>query len=231
MLLAQKSVSVLFNLVSLGRRSKTWWPSNSSSQLPDKCTSKHYVSPTSLWGRCEFVWMSVWDNGNPLMPKSDLVGSFVAHYFPFGLLERTLMRTQKRRPLLPALTVSIMELFWRLPPTSHLLLFQPHMQAAFHLSLLSSPIACNCWERQATAPPPLPLAAGGSCLSARVVSVTLSVHSHWYSRDEMMSVVFTQHIHNTHMIWFKGTHEWTDRSSSLCYSSGWHFATRYRFWN
>lgn len=71
------------------------------------------------------------------------------------------------------------------------------MQAVFHLSSLSSSVACHCWDRRPTGPPPF--AAGGSVLSARAVLMMVSVHSHWHRQDEMMTFMLTQHIYDTHM--------------------------------
>ena len=75
-------------------------------------------------------------------------------------------------------------------PPSHLLLFHPHMQAVFHLSFLSSSVACNCWARQPM-PPPL----GGS----RAISTSRldDAHSHWHDTRNGGWWMFTQHSHNT----------------------------------
>lgn len=143
---------------------------------------------------CVCVFM--WDSGNALMPESDLVQAF---YYVVSLWPpvRTLMRTQKRRPLLPALTVSVMELLW-IPST-------PVSSSSFpasHAGILSSIVPISFRSMQ-----PLPSPARcdtTSCFWTQVFPVTLSVHSHW--RDETVSVVFTQHIHKTNMIRFKGTH-------------------------
>lgn len=152
-------------------------PTKIGSQNTDKCTSKHDSAPRSLWQCCELVCVFVWDNSNPLMPDSDLLCAFCCIISLLTSSKKTLMRTQKSTPLLPALTVSIMELFWRLYLR---LIFQPHMQALFHLSLLSSSIACNCSDHQ----PPRHHLSEEAKLSAQVVLMMFGTHSHWYTQDE-----------------------------------------------
>lgn len=123
-----------------------------------------------------FFFFAVCENdGDPLISQNDLrpfaasLPLLFLSFSIFGLLRGSLMRTHKTEPLLPALPLPIMELFWRLCLR---LIFQPHMLALFHLSLPSPSLACDC-RRGRNTPRRRPLEEAG--LSARVVSVTLTL--------------------------------------------------------
>lgn len=73
-------------------------------------------------------------------------------------------------------------------PPSHLLLSQPCMQALFHLPLLSSSVACDCWDHQ---PAPAPLAGSGAIRPSRLDGAQRSL-SLTHTAPEPRSV-FTLH--------------------------------------
>lgn len=111
---------------------------------------------------CVCVCVFVWDNGNPLMPGViwyKLSGAL----FPFWPPVQNFDEDPEEKALMACTYCVNNGIVLETSPSSHLLLFHPHMQAVFHLSLLSSFVTCNCWDGQPV-PPPL----GGSraiCLS------------------------------------------------------------------
>lgn len=116
-----------------------------------------------------FFFFCVCENdGDPLISQNDLRLSaallplLFLSFSIFRLLRGSLMRTHKTGPLLPALTLSIMELFWRLCLR---LIFQPHMLALFHLSLPSPSLACDCRDGRNTPASPPPGGSGAICSS------------------------------------------------------------------
>lgn len=103
-------------------------------------------------------------------------------------------------------------------PTSHLLLFQPHMQAVFHLSLLSSSVACNCWDRQT----PRRHLSEEAMLSANVLLIVLSTHSHWHTRDGRWWVLCLYSIFcNMHADTLSGNYARLQRGASKSWSLKW----------
>lgn len=122
-----------------------------------------------LFFACVRMMANLWF---PRMISSSLLLYFLFSFYPspfLCLLRGSLMRTHKTGPLLPALPLSITELFWRL---CLCLIFQPHMLALFHLSLPSPSLACDCRDGR-NIPRRRPLEEAG--LSARVVLVTLTL--------------------------------------------------------
>lgn len=129
---------------------------------------------------CVFMW----DTGSPLIPKSDLVPAFWCIIPPLASRKGLWWGSRRGDPYCLHLLCQYWNCFGDFPLVSSSSL--PVMQAVFHLSLLSSSVACECWDHQAGRPPPL--TAGGSALSPRSVLMTPSHHSHWQRKDKNICV-------------------------------------------
>lgn len=144
------------------------------------------------------VCVFVWDNGNPLMLESDLIQAL----FPF--CQRNFDEDPEEKTLIACTYCVNNGIVLETSLPSHLLLFQPHMQAVFHLSLPSPSVACNCWDHL---PPPPPPGGSGAICTSRLDGAERSL-SLTHTGRELMSVVFIKQSCNMHMIWFIGTYEW-----------------------
>lgn len=134
---------------------------------------------TVLWAYVSVcVCVFVWDNGNPLMPKSDFVQAF---WCIISLLPpvKNFDEHPEEKTLIACTYCANNGIVLETSPPSHLLLFQSHMQAVFHLSLLSSSVACDCWDPCCWEPAPPPLGGSGAICTSRLDDA----HSHWHTRD------------------------------------------------
>lgn len=92
---------------------------------------------------CVCLCVFVRDNGDPLMPESDLVQAFW-RIISLRPPVKNFDEDPEERALIACTYCVNNEIVLEISTPSHLLVFQPYMQAVFHLSFPSSSVACNC---------------------------------------------------------------------------------------